>query len=128
MFDLTKKLGKRMLPGDPFFRLLFVNGLAGVGISGLVLGGIFYSNIGNLTVLVQGDENPLVPVLLLAAGLVITLGSVVIGSAIMLLGANGSNRKPGSKLPALMSLTPAPVPVPVPVRAHRSSDYRVPGR
>ncbi|WP_420410920.1 hypothetical protein [Roseibium sp.] len=121
MYKLIGNLGKRLLPQDPFFRLLAINGLTGLGISGLVLGGIFYSNIGNLTVLVQGDESPVVPVLMLAAGLVITLGSVVVGSAIMLLGASGGNGKPGPKLPELFSLEPAPVPVPMRAQSARRS-------
>ena len=76
------------LPKDPLFRLLFVNGVAGVAIAILVLVGIFWANIGNLRTLVAAAEDPVLPVLMLGFGLVITLGSVVIGSAIMLLGDN----------------------------------------
>jgi hypothetical protein len=83
------RLHRMVLPKDPLFRLLAINGLAGIGIAGLVLGGIFTANIGNLRVLVLSSENPVLPVVMLAFALVITLGSVVIGSAIMLLGENG---------------------------------------
>jgi hypothetical protein len=106
-----RKLGKQILPRDPFFRLLVVNGLAGLSVAALVLGGIFYTNIGNLRVLVQADSSPWVPVLMLAAGLVITLGSVVIGSAIMLLDGNNDIGKPGRKRPLFLSAEPVPVPV-----------------
>lgn len=82
------------LPKDPLFRLLAINGLAGTVVAGLVLGGIFTANIGNLRDLVLSAEDPVLPVVMLAFGLVITLGSVVIGSAIMLLGENGG---PGGK-------------------------------
>ncbi|MGV2975492.1 hypothetical protein AB1P65_08555 [Roseibium alexandrii] len=104
-------IAKRFLPKDPFFRLLVVNSLAGIGISGLMVGGIFYSNIGNLTVLIRGDDSPLVPILMLVAGLVITLVSVVVGSAIMLLGADQTKGGPGSKLPSLFEPRLEPIPV-----------------
>lgn len=86
---IGKLRGRVRLPRDPLFRLLAVNGLAGLGIAALVLGGILLTNIGNLRVLVMTAEDPVIPVLMLAFGLVITLGSVVMGSAIMLLGENG---------------------------------------
>eukprot|EP00903_Cladosiphon_okamuranus_P001423 g1421.t1 len=87
--DLRKTLQNVKLPRDPLFRLLVINGLAGTAIAALVLAGIFAANIGNLRVLVLAAEDPVLPVLMLAFGLVITLGSVVIGSAIMLLGEKG---------------------------------------
>lgn len=103
-------------PKDPLFRLLAINGLAGVGIAGLVLGGIFLANIGNLRVLVQRAEDPVIPVIMLAFGLVITLGSVVIGSAIMLLGDNDKDgRSSGRKVP----LVREPVLVPAVAGASR---------
>ena len=71
---------------EPLFRLIAINGAAGICIALLVLAGIFWMNIGNLSTLVQNADDPVIPVLMLAFGLVITLGSVVIGSAIMLLG------------------------------------------
>jgi hypothetical protein len=84
-------LRRILLPRDPLFRLLAVNGIAGLGIAALVLGGIFYANIGNLRVLVMTAEDLVLPVLMLACGFIVTLGSVVIGSAIMLLGDSGRN-------------------------------------
>jgi len=83
---MDKPNARFALPRDPLFRLLLINGLAGTAIAALVLVGIFAANIGNLRVLVLSAEDPVLPVLMLAFGLVITLGSVVIGSAIMLLG------------------------------------------
>ncbi|MEM9633818.1 MAG: hypothetical protein AAGA50_20985 [Pseudomonadota bacterium] len=87
------------LPKDPLFRLLLINGIAGVAIAILVLGGIFWANIGNLRTLVLTAEDPVLPVLMLAVGLVITLGSVVIGSAIMLLGHNSGEGGTPRKVP-----------------------------
>jgi len=115
------------LPRDPLFRLLAVNGLAGTAIAGLVLGGIFLGNIGNLRVLVMSAEDPVLPVIMLAFGLFITLGSVVMGSAIMLLGETGRSGKGGGgaarrRLP--ISFTGQMKPVPVPARADRGHDLR----
>ena len=105
----TVRLG---LPRDPLFRLLAINGLAGIAIAALVLGGIFWANVGNLRVLVLNSDNPVLPVVMLAFGLVITLGSVVIGSAIMLLGENGGGggtRLRANRLAVNKSLQPLPV-------------------
>lgn len=89
---------------DPLIRLVAINGAAGVCIAMLVMGGIFWANIGNLRVLVSKAEDPVLPVLMLAFALVITLGSVVIGSAIMLLGRQEHRgNPPGGKL--LQALT-----------------------
>lgn len=82
---VENKAVRRVLQ-EPLLRLLAINGAAGVVIALLVLGAIFWSNIGNLRVLVLTAENPVVPVVMLAVGLIITLGSVVMGSAVMLLG------------------------------------------
>ena len=89
------------LPRDPLFRLLTINGLAGVFVALLVLAGIFWANIGNLRVLVLNAEDPFLPVIMLAFGLIITLGSVVIGSAVMLLGDSDGGKGTPRKLPRL---------------------------
>ncbi|MBN9669972.1 hypothetical protein [Roseibium aggregatum] len=112
MPSTRKSIGPVKLPRDPLFRLLLINGVAGVFIAALVLGGIFLANIGNLRVLVMSAENPILPVIMLAFGLVITLGSVVMGSAIMLVGEDdrdGGKRRGGKKM--LMN-NPALRPVP----------------
>lgn len=112
-----KTLDARWMPKDPLFRLFVINGLAGLLIAILVLGGIFYANIGNLTVLVKGDESPVVPVLMLAGGLIITLGSVVIGSAVMLLSGDPAGGKPKGGKPARLLPLSVPTPALVPARA-----------
>jgi len=118
----SNKSPKRVaLPKDPLFRLLAVNGLAGTVIAGLVLGGIFAANIGNLRVLVLSAEDPVLPVVMLAVGLVITLGSVVIGSAIMLLGDSDGKGGAGTRhRPAGFEGHLKPVPVPVAARSRRA--------
>ncbi|TYC66856.1 hypothetical protein FMN63_12080 [Stappia sp. BW2] len=122
-----KALVRPKLPRDPLFRLLAVNGLAGTAIAGLVLGGIFLGNIGNLRVLVMSAEDPVLPVIMLAFGLFITLGSVVMGSAIMLLGQggqNGNGKGGGARRRPPVLFTGQLKPVPVPAKAGYRHDLR----
>ncbi|MEP3049307.1 MAG: hypothetical protein ABJL55_00590 [Roseibium sp.] len=110
-----------LIPRDPLFRLFFINGIAGLLIAAVVFAGIFWANIGNLRVLVLGAEDPVIPVIMLAGGLVITLGSVVIGSAIMLLGSPRRSGGSGGQRAAVMPLgTLQPIPVRVEARRQRS--------
>ncbi len=94
MSDGNRAIAPRKLRDEPLIRLVAINGVAGICVAMLVMGGIFLTNIGNLRVLVSNAEDPVLPVLMLAFALIITLGSVVIGSAIMLLGRQ--NRNDGS--------------------------------
>lgn len=89
--------GKSLLPENPLFRLLLINGVIGIGISLLVLASLFFLNIGNLRSLVVTAEDPFVPVIMLAFGLIITLCSVVIGSAIMMLKPEDSGGGKGGR-------------------------------
>ncbi|CTQ61740.1 hypothetical protein IWQ55_003808 [Labrenzia sp. EL_208] len=95
----TRSFGLVRLFDEPLFRLIAINGAAGIVIAILVLAGIFWSNIGNLRNLVLNADDPVLPVLMLAFGLVITLGSVVIGSAIMLLGKEDRGGGTAFRLP-----------------------------
>lgn len=111
------------LPKNPLFRLLAINGVIGLGISALVLVGLFWSNVGNLRTLVLASDNPVLPVVMLACGLIITLCSVVMGSAIMMLKPHDDDRnRRGPRFKAVSALM-APrenmAPVPVPVRPNR---------
>ncbi|WP_421982566.1 hypothetical protein [Roseibium sp.] len=116
MPDEQRAGARRNLKQDPLIRLIAINGVAGVGVAMLVMGGIFWTNIGNLRVLVAGAEDPVLPVLMLAFALVITLGSVVIGSAIMLLGRNNRSGGPrGGR--SLLAWTTAPQSAPAYVSA-----------
>ncbi len=112
------------LPRDPLFRLLVINGATGLGIALLVLGGVFLADIGNLRTLVLTADNPFLPVFMLAFGLVITLGSVVMGSAIMLLGDKNEGSGTRGKTISIVQEKPLrPVPVTVPAR-HSGRQHR----
>ncbi len=111
------------LPENPLFRLLVINGVIGLGISALVLAGLFWSNVVNLRTLVMASDNPVLPIVMLACGLIITLCSVVMGSAVMMLKPQDDDRnRKGPKFKAVSALL-APrenlAPVPVPVRPNR---------
>ena len=94
MSNGNRPIAPRKLADEPLIRLVAINGVAGICVAMLVMGGIFLTNIGNLRVLVSNAEDPVLPVLMLAFALIITLGSVVIGSAIMLLGRQNRNDGP----------------------------------
>lgn len=99
MSDGDLRTAPRKLKDEPLIRLVAINGVAGVCVALLVMGGIFWTNIGNLRVLVSNAEDPVLPVLMLAFALIVTLGSVVIGSAIMLLGRKkGDGGSSGGRL------------------------------
>lgn len=114
MTRIVHRAGNKLLgylPKNPLFRLLTINGLIGVAISLLFLAGIFAANIGNLRVLVTQAEDPVVPVLLLAFGLIITLTSVVMGSAIMML-KSGENPPSGGRRQRSFRMAAPLVPAP----------------
>ena len=86
--DLLQRHVERILPDNPLLRLLAINGAVGVCVSLLVLAGLLVSNAAGLRDLIANADDPVVPVVLLGFGLAITLGSAVIGSAIMSLPAD----------------------------------------
>jgi hypothetical protein len=76
----------------PLIRLLVVNLAGGVVAAMLMLGGLMALNPGNLRNLILADETPGAALGLLLFGLVVTFGSVAMGSAIMGLGARREHR------------------------------------
>jgi len=104
---------RNMLPKNPLFRLLVINGVLGVAISGGFLAGVFWANIGNLRVLVTRSEDPILPIVMLAAGFIITLTSVVMGSAIMMLSSkDGGGGKRQQDWPSALGAARQLAPVP----------------
>lgn len=120
---MSKSGLKIHLPQNPLFRLLLINGVIGVFVSLLVLGGLFWTNVGNLRTLVMASSEPLLPIIMLAAGLVITLGSVVMGSAVMMMKTQDGPGKTGGKMmkiaEGLNGRKGKMVPVTVPARPKR---------
>jgi hypothetical protein len=70
----------------PLIRLLAVNLAIGAAIAALMLGGLMALNPGNLRDLILADRNGTAALVLLGFGLVVTFGSVAMGTAVMALG------------------------------------------
>lgn len=79
----------RSLLHEPLLRLLAVNVLAGVTAAVLMLGGLLALNPGGLRDLMLADRDGGIALALLLFGLIVTFGSVAMGSAIMALGGRG---------------------------------------
>jgi uncharacterized BrkB/YihY/UPF0761 family membrane protein len=97
---------KLSLPQDPFFRLLVIQGLAGLGLAIAFLAGILLLDIGRLRSLIFAAPtgllapDGLLALGLLGAGLIITLVSVVIGGAIMMISDMPDQEPPKTRPPA----------------------------
>jgi hypothetical protein len=116
-----RRRGLAWLAASPFFRLLAINWLIGAFVAVLVLGGLLWFDTGGLRSLVLASDQPWLPILVLLAGLMITLCSAAMGAAIMALpsapdgqGGSGRRRRPA---PAVPLAVPAAVPVRVPRRS-----------
>lgn len=109
--------GISRLLDQPFFRLLAINWLIGAFAAGLVLGGLMWLDTGGLRSLILASDQPWLPVVVLLAGLMITLCSAAMGAAIMALPSGpGDDRGRRARGGTQMALEPAFVPVPVRVR------------
>lgn len=84
----------------PLIRLLAVNLAIGAGIAMLMLGGLLVLNPGNLRGLIAADRNGAAALVLLAFGLVVTFGSVAMGTAVMTLGGKPKRSTGGGGTPA----------------------------
>lgn len=73
----------RLLPRNPLFRLLAVNWLHGLGIAVFLEAALLSANVGGLRDLIAASEQPLLPLGLLFAGLLITCTSVSMGAAVI---------------------------------------------
>lgn len=71
---------------QPLFRLLLLNLAVGVAAAVLMLGGLLALDPANLRELIFADRSPATALGLLLFGLVVTLGSTAMGTAIMSLG------------------------------------------
>ncbi len=70
----------------PLVRLLAINLAIGVSAAFIMLGGLLALDAGGLRHLIAADRSPATALALLGFGLIITFGSVAMGSAIMALG------------------------------------------
>lgn len=136
LHDESRKSGQSLkpsAPANPLLRLLAVNGAAGVAISLLMLAGLLAADVGHLRSLIVAAQDPVVPLVLLAGGLIVTMTSVVMGTAIMMLGSSdedsGDRKGRGRRSMTLLETLiphrqPEIVPVPVRVTAGRRQTDR----
>ena len=89
----------------PLIRLLAVNLAIGAGLAVLMLGGLLALNPGNLRGLIAADRNGIAALALLAFGLVVTFGSVAMGTAVMALGSKPQRKQGGGGTPASARVT-----------------------
>lgn len=71
---------------DPLMMLLAWNGLAGAVVAVLLTAAVLALDIASLRSLIARSEEPVVPLVLLVFGFLVTLCSVAMGSAVMGLG------------------------------------------
>jgi hypothetical protein len=70
---------------DKLFRLLLINGLWGCAIGFGAVIGVLALDLGQLRTLISGSQEAGLAIALLCGGMVVTFGSVVMGSAIMMI-------------------------------------------
>eukprot|EP00873_Tetraselmis_striata_P021495 jgi/Tetstr1/441759/TSEL_029980.t1 len=117
--------GLRGLWASPFFRLLAINWLIGAFVSVMVLGGLMVFDTANLRSLILNSEDPVLPMVVLLFGLMITLCSAAMGAAVMALpgedrgdsgGTRGTRERIDDGFAGLSGLRPALQPVRVRAR------------
>lgn len=111
--------GVSRLLAQPFFRLLAINWLIGAFAAAIVLGGLLWLDTGGLRSLILASDQPWLPILVLLAGLMITLCSAAMGAAIMALPSepgNDSGCRMRLKVKGVLEPALAPVPAAVTVR------------
>ncbi|ESR24605.1 hypothetical protein [Lutibaculum baratangense] len=97
------------MPGDRLLGLLARNLLIGSVVAVGTVAGLLASDAHGIRELVLNDSDPLVAVLLLTFGFVVTLGSAAMGGAVMSLSREASlPPRGGKRLPQVESLRPAP--------------------
>ena len=109
---------------SPLLRLLFVNWLIGAAVAVVLFAAVMITDTAHLRTLIMASSNPWIPMLLLFIGFLITMCSVAMGTAVMLLPSDDDDDKKGpgggSPLEVLRLPKLGPALAPVPVRAEAS--------
>lgn len=104
--------GPLPLRRQPLLRLLLINGSIGAGVALLLVIAVLVTDTARLRTLMLSSSEPWLPLLLLCFGFVVTMCSVAMGTAIMMLPDDDDDRPGGGTAPAVDGdLRPAPVPV-----------------
>ncbi len=119
--DFATAGGPRRLRDEPLLRLLAVNGLIGAVVAGALAAVVLITDTAHLRTLIFSSREPWIGIVLLFFGFVVTMGSVAMGTAVMLLPKDDDDDGPGggSKLEVLKlpQMTPPMTPAPVRVTA-----------
>ena len=117
--DLATAGGPRRLRDEPLLRLLAVNWLIGAGVATALASIVLITDTAHLRSLMLASNEPWIGVVLLFFGFMVTMCSVAMGTAIMMLPKDDDDDGPGggSKVAAFELPRIAPPMTPVPVRA-----------
>ena len=83
--ERRQQKGVKGVISNPLLRLLAINWLIGLVVTAIVFAGLLMTNAAGLQQLIFNSDNPLIPMALLFFGLMITICSVVMGAAVMML-------------------------------------------
>lgn len=111
----TRRSVSAFLHANPLLRYLAINWIAGAVASAIVVGGILALDIAGMRTLVLSVHEPVLPVVLLVFGFLVTLTSVAMATAVMQLGRR--DQEPGGRLKA-------PVATQIPVRVEAGAAAR----
>ncbi|TBW40879.1 hypothetical protein EYW49_01630 [Siculibacillus lacustris] len=116
--QLSPAGGPTPLRHQPLLRLLFVNWLIGAGVALVLVVAVLVTDTAHLRSLMMASDQPWIPLFLLFFGFLVTMCSVAMATAVMLLpGDDESDGSGGGSAPATVE-TRTPVPVRVAVRSN----------
>jgi len=115
--DLAPAGGPRRLRDEPLLRLLAVNWLIGAGVAAALAAVVLITDTAHLRTLMFASNEPWIALILLVFGFMVTMCSVAMGTAIMMLPHDDDDDKHGgSPLEVLRLPEIAPPMTPAPVR------------
>lgn len=119
--DLATAGGPRRLRDEPLLRLLAVNWLIGAGVAAALASVVLITDTAHLRSLMFASNEPWIGLILLFFGFMVTMCSVAMGTAIMMLPRDDDDDKHGgTKLEVLKLPQIAPPMAPARVRAQGS--------
>lgn len=121
--DFATAGGPRRLRDEPLLRLLAINGLIGAAVATALAAVVLITDTAHLRTLIFASNEPWIGMALLFFGFVVTMGSVAMGTAVMMLPKDDDDDGPGggSKLEVLKLPQMTPPMTPAPVRVASGS-------
>lgn len=124
--DLVPAGGPRRLGDDPLLRLFAVNWLIGAAVAVVLVTVVLVTDTAHLRSLIMRSSEPWIGMILLVFGFLVTMCSVAIATAVMLLPKDDDDDGPGGGMKLEVLKMPAPTPrlEPIPVRVVPSRSPR----